>query len=165
MTVVQLMEITGKSRNTVLRRIKERLPGKDILNGSAVDLNEMETYLVLKSFQPGFEIREPFQDGKEPFQSGKAAPIPNGAQLRELRLMVERHILSAAQIQSLMGIDLRGGADAASASTHALALPMPQLSGDEQTALRIALNIVAKRARDREAEKHQGHLFGSGEKN
>jgi len=56
MTVRQIAEITGKSADTILRKVKKLFPSKEIRQGVPIDLSEFESYLILKEFSANFRL-------------------------------------------------------------------------------------------------------------
>jgi hypothetical protein len=101
MTVKQIAELTGKSIHTIIRNIKKQFPGKQIENGIPIELTEFEAFMVLKSFHPGYELEPPSQNAKLPSHPAK---LPNGSQLRELRLLTESGFISPAHLRLLLGL-------------------------------------------------------------
>ena len=104
---------------------------------------------------------ETFVTSVPPSQNAK---LPNGSQLREMRLMVKEHILSTDQVRSLLYL-------VPSQSSDKPALPQPEKktvylpslpTKEEQADQIVGRRVRAKQARKTEDHKTQIRLFEDG---
>ena len=65
MTVKELMEITGKSRDTIVDRVKKTCPDVVFKPKTKTVLNEDQTHKVLESFIPQYQLKEYLSDSSE----------------------------------------------------------------------------------------------------
>ena len=156
MTIKQITEITSKSEDTVLRRIKKILPSKEVLTGVPIDLTEFESYRVLKSFHSGFDLRPP-QNAERPPQNA------------ELLLAAAKMILQLRLAKKPDAIDFVLSEYLGYVVNDKPALPQPEKktvylpslpTKDEQTDMIVGRRVRAKQSRKIEDHLSQIRLFG-----
>lgn len=103
MTVRQIAEAAGCNHKTVREAVERLYPGR-ARNGVRLEFDAHESFAIMAEL-PKRNMVGPSQKREADLpESGKVHRLPAGIQLRELRLMAEKRILSAYQVQQVLGV-------------------------------------------------------------
>jgi hypothetical protein len=104
MTVRQIASAAGCNHKTVRTVVDRLFPGR-ARKGVRLEFTESEAFSIVAKLPKRSFITPPSRkrQGGLP-ENGKARRLPAGVQLRELRLMAEKGLLSPANLRRLLGL-------------------------------------------------------------